>query len=80
MSHNYRRQAWQKCRKEIGEQIRNMRLGQGLPPETAAELLHIGTNHLLYLEEGCIYGMQLSYLHAMAYKYHYKLKISFEKR
>ena len=43
MSHNYRRQAWQKCRKEIGEQIRNMRLEQDLSPETAAEILHIGT-------------------------------------
>ncbi len=80
MSHNYRRQAWQKCRKEIGEQIRNMRLEQGLSPETAAEMLHIGTKHLLCLEAGDIRRMEISYLHALAYKYHYKLKISFEKK
>ena len=80
MSHNYRRQAWQKCRKEIGEKIRNMRLELDLSPETAAEMLHIGTNHLLYLEDGDIRQMEIAFLHALAYKYHYKLKISFEKR
>ena len=35
MSHNYRRQAWQACQKEIGEQIRNMRLELDLPPQIA---------------------------------------------
>ena len=80
MSHNYRRQAWQKCRKEIGEQIRNMRLEQDLSPETAAEMLHIGTKHLSCLENGDIRKMEISYLHALAYKYNYKLKISFEKK
>ena len=80
MSHNYRRQAWQECRKEIGEQIRNMRLELDLSPETAAEILHTGTNHLLYLEDGYLKNMQISTLHALAYKYHYRLKISFEKK
>ena len=80
MSHNYRRQAWQECRKEIGEKIRNMRLELDLPPQIAAELLHIGLNQLLYLESGYIGKMQISTLHALAYKYNYKLKISFEKK
>ena len=80
MSHNYRRQAWQECRKEIGEQIRNMRLELDLPPQIAAELLHIGLNQLLYLESGYIGKMQITVLHALAYKYNYKLKISFEKK
>ena len=71
---------WQECRKEIGEKIRNMRLELDLSPETAAEMLHIGTNHLLYLEDGDIRQMEIAFLHALAYKYHYKLKISFEKR
>ena len=80
MSHNYRRQAWQECRKEIGEKIRNMRLELDLPPQIAAELLHIGLNQLLYLESGYIGKMQITVLHALAYKYNYKLKISFEKK
>ena len=80
MSHNYRRQAWQECRKEIGEKIKNMRLELDLPPQIAAELLHIGLNQLLYLENGYIGKMQITVLHALAYKYHYKLKISFEKK
>ncbi len=80
MSHNYRRQAWQACQKEIGEQIRNMRLELDLPPQIAAELLHIGLNQLLYLESGYIGKMQITVLHALAYKYNYKLKISFEKK
>ena len=80
MSHNYRRQAWQECRKEIGEKIKDMRLELDLAPETAAEILHTGTNHLLYLEDGYLKNMQISTLHALAYKYNYKLKISFEKK
>ncbi len=72
--------SWQECRKEIGEQIRNMRLEQGLSPETAAEMLHIGTKHLFCLENDDIRKMEISYLHALAYKYHYKFKISFEKK
>lgn len=80
MSHNYRRQAWQKCQKAIGEQIRNMRLEQDLSPEAAAKMLHIGLEHLLNLENGDIRKMQIPTLHALAYKYHYKLKISFEKK
>ena len=47
--HRNRIKSWQECRKEIGEQIRNMRLELDLSPETAAEILHTGTNHLLYL-------------------------------
>ena len=80
MSHNYRRQAWQACQQEIGEQIRNMRLELDLSPQIAAELLHTGTNHLLYLEDGYLKNMQISILHALAYKYNYKLKINFEKK
>ena len=60
--------------------IRNMRLELDLSPETAAEILHTGTNHLLYLENGYLKNMQISTLHALAYKYNYKLKISFEKK
>ena len=48
--HRNRIKAWQACQKEIGEQIRNMRLELDLPPQIAAELLHIGLNQLLYLE------------------------------
>ena len=77
--HRNRIKAWQACQKEIGEQIRNMRLELDLSPETAAEILHTGTNHLLYLEAGYLKNMQISTLHALAYKYNYKLKISFEK-
>ncbi len=80
MSHNYRRQAWQECQKEIGEKIKDMRLELDLPPQIAAELLHIGLNQLFYLENGYIGKMQITVLHALAYKYHYKLKISFEKK
>ena len=78
--HRNRIKAWQECRKEIGEQIRNMRLELDLSPENAAEILHIGTKHLLCLEDGDIRKMEISYLHALAYKYHYKLKISFERK
>ena len=78
--HRNRIKAWQECRQEIGEQIRNMRLELDLSPETAAEILHTGTNHLLYLEDGYLKNMQISTLHALAYKYHYKLKISFERK
>ena len=78
--HRNRIKSWQECRQEIGEQIRNMRLELDLSPETAAEILHTGTNHLLCLEAGDIRRMEISYLHALAYKYHYKLKISFEKK
>ena len=78
--HRNRIKAWQACQKEIGAQIKNMRLELDLPPQIAAEILHIGTKHLLYLENGDIRKMEISYLHALAYKYHYKLKISFEKR
>ena len=78
--HRNRIKSWQECRQEIGEQIRNMRLELDLSPETAAEMLHIGTKHLLCLEAGDIRRMEISYLHALAYKYHYKLKISFEKK
>ena len=80
MSHNYRRQAWRTCQKEIGEKIKDMRLELDLPPQIAAELLHIGLNQLFYLENGYIGKMQITVLHALAYKYHYKLKISFEKK
>ena len=80
MSHNYRRQAWRTCQKEIGEKIKDMRLELDLPPQIAAELLHIGLNQLFYLENGYIGKMQITVLHALAYKYNYKLKISFEKR
>ena len=53
MAHYTKRiKSWQECRKEIGAQIRNMRLELDLSPETAAEILHTGTNHLLYLEDG----------------------------
>ena len=72
--------SWQECRKEIGEKIKEMRLELDLSPETAAEILHTGTNHLLYLEDGYLKNMQISTLHALAYKYNYKLKISFEKK
>ena len=78
--HRNRIKSWQECRQEIGEQIRNMRLELDLSPETAAEMLHSGTKHLLCLEAGDIRRMEISYLHALAYKYHYKLKISFEKK
>ena len=78
--HRNRIKAWRACQKELGEKIRNMRLEQGLSPETAAEMLHIGTKHLSCLENGDIRKMEISYLHALAYKYHYKLKISFEKK
>ncbi len=80
MSHNYRRQAWRTCQKEIGKKIKDMRLELDLPPQIAAELLHIGLNQLFYLENGYIGKMQITVLHALAYKYHYKLKISFEKK
>ena len=80
MSHNYRRQAWRTCQKEIGEKIKDMRLELDLSPENAAEMLHIGTNHLSCLENGDIRKMEISYLHSIAYKYNYKLKISFEKK
>ena len=46
--------SWQECRKEIGEKIRNMRLELDLSPDVAAETLHIGTKHLLCLENGDI--------------------------
>ena len=72
--------SWQECRKEIGEKIKDMRLELDLSPETAAEILHIGTKHLFCLENGDIRKMEISYLHSIAYKYSYKLKISFEKR
>ena len=72
--------SWRECRKEIGEKIKDMRLELDLVPETAAEMLHIGANHLLCLEAGDIRQMEIAFLHALAYKYHYKLKISFEKR
>ncbi len=78
--HRNRIKAWQACQKEIGAQIKNMRLELDLPPQIAAEILHIGTKHLLCLENGDIRKMEISYLHALAYKYSYKLKISFEKR
>ena len=78
--HRNRIKAWHECRQEIGEKIKDMRLELDLPPETAAEMLHIGTKHLLCLETGDIRRMEISYLHALAYKYHYKLKISFEKK
>ena len=81
MGHYSKRiKSWRECRKEIGEKIKEMRLEQDLAPETAAEILHIGTKHLLYLENGDIRKMEISYLHSIAYKYSYKLKISFEKR
>ena len=80
MSHNYRRQAWRTCQKEISKKIKDMRLELDLPPQIAAELLHIGLNQLFYLENGYIGKMQITVLHALAYKYHYKLKISFEKK
>ena len=72
--------SWRACQKELGEKIKNMRLELDLSPETAAEILHIGTKHLLCLENGDIRKMEISYLHTLAYKYHYKLKISFEKK
>ncbi len=72
--------SWQECRKEIGEKIKDMRLELDLSPETAAEILHIGTKHLCCLENGDIRKMEISYLHSIAYKYSYKLKISFEKK
>ena len=68
MSHNYRRQAWRTCQKEIGEKIKDMRLELDLPPQIAAELLHIGLNQLFYLENGYIGKMQITVLHALAYK------------
>ena len=81
MGHYSKRiKSWQECRKEIGEKIKEMRLELDLAPETAAEILHIGTKHLSCLENGDIRKMEISYLHALAYKYHYKLKISFEKK
>ena len=55
--------SWQECRKEIGEKIRNMRLELDLSPDVAAETLHIGTKHLLCLENGDIRKMEISYLH-----------------
>ena len=78
--HRNRIKAWRACQKELGEKIKNMRLELDLSPETAAEILHTGTNHLLYLEDGYLKNMQISTLHALAYKYNYKLKISFEKK
>ncbi len=78
--HRNRIKAWQACQQEIGAQIRNMRLELDLPPQIAAELLHIGLNQLLYLENGYIGKMQITVLHSIAYKYNYKLKISFEKK
>ena len=81
MGHYSKRiKSWRECRKEIGEKIKDMRLELDLSPDAAAEILHIGTNHLLCLENGDIRKMEISYLHALAYKYSYKLKISFEKR
>ncbi len=78
--HRNRIKSWRECRQEIGEKIKEMRLELDLPPETAAEILHIGTKHLFCLENGDIRKMEISYLHALAYKYSYKLKISFEKK
>ena len=78
--HRNRIKSWQECRKEIGEQIRNMRLELDLSPETAAEILHTGTNHLLYLEDGYLKNMQISTLHALGFNYNYKLKIIFERK
>ena len=81
MGHYSKRiKSWRECRQEIGEKIKDMRLELDLSPETAAEILHIGTNHLFCLENGDIRKMEISYLHSIAYKYSYKLKISFEKR
>ena len=81
MEHYSKRiKSWRECRKEIGEKIKDMRLELDLSPETAAEILHIGTKHLLCLENGDIRKMEISYLHSLAYKYSYKLKISFEKK
>ena len=78
--HRNRIKAWRACQKELGEKIKNMRLELDLSPETAAEILHIEIGRLLNLENGDISKMEISYLHALAYKYNYKLKISFEKR
>ena len=78
--HRNRIKSWQECRKEIGEKIKEMRLELALSPENAAEILHTGTNHLLYLEDGYLKNMQISTLHALSYKYNYKLQISFEKK
>ena len=81
MGHYSKRiKSWRECRQEIGEKIKDMRLELDLSPETAAEILHIGTKHLFWLENGDIRKMEFSYLHSIAYKYSYKLKISFEKR
>ena len=60
MSHNYRRQAWQACQQEIGEKIKNMRLELDLPPQIAAELLHIGLNQLYDSSRQGIYRLILT--------------------
>ena len=78
--HNNRRQAWKKFQKDFGQKLKQMRLEQGLEIDEAVPILIMGATYLKHLENGTFRDIKLSALHALAYKYHYKINISFEKK
>ena len=78
--HNNRRQAWKEFQKNFGQKLKQMRLEQGLKIDEAVPILIMGATYLKHLENGTFRDIKLSGLHALAYKYHYKINISFEKK
>ena len=78
--HNNRRQAWKEFQKDFGQKLKQMRLEQGLEIDEAVPILIMGATYLNHLENGTFRDIKLSALHALAYKYHYKINISFEKK
>ena len=75
-----RQQSLRHFRHSLGNQLRQIRTYRKLNIAEAAKLLGCSQEYLIALESGNFANLKLSFLHYVAYKYQYKIKIICKKK
>jgi len=75
-----RQQSLHHFRHSLGNQLRQIRTNCKLNIAEAAKLLGCSQEYLIALESGNFANLELSFLHYVAYKYQYKIKIICKKK
>ena len=75
-----RQQSLHHFRHSLGNRLRQIRTNSKLNIAEAAKLLGCSQEYLIALESGNFANLELSFLHYVAYKYQYKIKIICKKK
>ena len=82
MNNNFqtRQQSLRHFRHSLGNRLRPISTNSKLNIAEAAKLLGCSQEYLIALESGNFANLELSFLHYVAYKYQYKIKIICKKK